>query len=85
MSLTWRELCRELINSRGADYYRTLERARKALADEPAASDVAELVAALRSDAIDCTCSTLTSADLRRAADLLERQVASAPVRAVDP
>ena len=33
---TWRELCRELIDSRGPDYYRALERARKALADGPA-------------------------------------------------
>jgi len=33
---TWRELCRELIDNRGPDYYRTLERARKALAAGPA-------------------------------------------------
>ena len=77
---TWRELCRELIDSRGPDYYRALERARKALADGSAAGDVAELVAALRHEAIGCTCTTLTSGDLRRAADLLERQAAPVPV-----
>lgn len=72
MTTNWRELCRELIDSRGPDYYRALERARKALADGLAAGDVAELVAALRNQAIDCTCHQLTSGDLRRAADLLE-------------
>lgn len=45
---------------------------------EPSDGEVAELVAALRNDAINCTCSTLTSGDLRRAADILEqRQAAS--------
>lgn len=39
----------------------------------PAEGEVAELVAALRSQAIDCTCDHLTSGDLRRAADLLDR------------
>lgn len=73
MSPTWRELCRELISTRGPDYYRTLERARKALADEPAPDgDVAELVAALRNEAINCTCFTLTSADLLAIAAELE-------------
>jgi len=41
------------------------------------AGEVAELVAALRNDAINCTCSTLTSGDLRRAADLLEQRQAA--------
>ena len=57
-----------------------IERARAALADEPAApappadGEVAELVAALQSQAIQCTCDQLTSGDLRRAAELLQRQ-----------
>lgn len=72
-------LFRVTLNTGALDYARAVWDRFGHQPAPPAAGEVAELVAALRIESSRCTCTLLTTDDLRRAADLLERLATPAP------